>query len=145
MRKQFSHDFSPQALAKQEDIIQYYIDMMITQLDKNCTEQPGDVRDWYNFCTFDIIGELAFGEPFGSTASGTFIRSFLFSWTGKADVPPRRASFLGNGTVRKPNHAIVPPSTAILQSIRKFVRYFVRVWAIAEEIQAAKGSADAVL
>ena len=82
MRKQFSHDFSPQALAKQEDIIQHYIDMMITQLDKNCTEQPGDVRDWYNYCTFDIIGELAFGDPFGSTASGTYIKTpfHLIDW-----------------------------------------------------------------
>ena len=72
MRKQFSHDFSAQALAKQQEVIQYFIDMLITQLDKHCTEQPGDMKDWYNFCTFDIIGELAFGEPFGSTASGAY-------------------------------------------------------------------------
>ena len=84
MRKQFSHDFSPQALAKQADIIQHYIDMMITQLDKNCTEKPGDVRDWYNYCTFDIIGELAFGDPFGSTASGMYmtIRFYFIDWLG---------------------------------------------------------------
>ena len=72
MRKQFSHDFSAQALAKQQEIIQYFIDMLIIQLDKHCTEQPGDMKDWYNFCTFDIIGELAFGEPFGSTTSGAY-------------------------------------------------------------------------
>ena len=75
MRKQFSHDFSAKALAKQQEIIQYFIDMLISQLDKHCTEQPGDMKDWYNFCTFDIIGELAFGEPFGSTASGAYRKS----------------------------------------------------------------------
>ncbi|KAI4118827.1 MAG: hypothetical protein LQ338_007349, partial [Usnochroma carphineum] len=70
MRKQFSHDFSAKALAKQQDLIQYFIDLMISQLDRHCTKEPGDMKDWYNFCTFDIIGELAFGEPFGSTATG---------------------------------------------------------------------------
>ncbi|KAF6839218.1 cytochrome p450 [Colletotrichum plurivorum] len=32
----------------------------------NCTnEEPIDIAAWYNFTTFDIIGDLAFGEPFG--------------------------------------------------------------------------------
>ena len=70
MRKQFSGDFSAKSLAAQQEIIHYFIDMMIMQLDRHCTAQPGDMKDWYNFCTFDIIGELAFGEPFGATASG---------------------------------------------------------------------------
>ncbi|KAI4100175.1 MAG: hypothetical protein LQ339_005581 [Xanthoria mediterranea] len=81
MRKQFSHDFSAKALAKQQDVIQHFIDMMISQLDKHCTQAPGDMKDWYNFCTFDIIGDLAFGESFGSTATGKphFWISILFA------------------------------------------------------------------
>jgi cytochrome P450 len=27
---------------------------------------------WYNFCTFDLIGDLAFGEPFGCLESGGY-------------------------------------------------------------------------
>ena len=71
MRKDLSHGFSAGALASQEDRIHYFVDLLLEQIGKRYTETPGDMSKWYNYVTFDIIGELAFGEPFGCTESGT--------------------------------------------------------------------------
>jgi cytochrome P450 len=72
LRKTFSHGFSAKALAEQEGIVQGFIDLFIVQLARNCTKKTSDVVRWYNFVTFDIIGELTFGEPFGSLSSGPY-------------------------------------------------------------------------
>jgi hypothetical protein len=32
-----------------------------------------DVTDWFAFTTFDIIGDMALGEPFGCLTSGEFV------------------------------------------------------------------------
>ncbi|TGO17642.1 hypothetical protein BTUL_0016g01040 [Botrytis tulipae] len=31
-----------------------------------------DLRDWYNFVTFDIVGDLCLGEAFGTLKSGSY-------------------------------------------------------------------------
>ncbi|KAL2125926.1 hypothetical protein VTI74DRAFT_2223 [Chaetomium olivicolor] len=72
-RRLLSHAFSEKALRGQEDIMKHYIDLFITKL----TEQAraGEVIDivrWYNFTTFDLIGDLAFGQPFGCLESGGY-------------------------------------------------------------------------
>jgi cytochrome P450 len=70
MRKLFSNGFSAQALAAQEDYVHRFVDIMIRQLHKNSLKTSTDIVSWYNYVTFDIIGELAFGEAFGSLESG---------------------------------------------------------------------------
>ena len=40
------------------------------QLKTHATNEPVNVSQWYNWFTFDVIGDLAFGEPFGSLADG---------------------------------------------------------------------------
>ncbi len=72
LRKTFSHGFSAKALSEQETTVQGFVDLLIVQLAKNCTKEMSDVVRWYNFATFDIIGELTFGEPFGSLSSGPY-------------------------------------------------------------------------
>ena len=119
--------------------------MLITQLDKHCTKQPGDMKDWYNFCTFDIIGELAFGEPFGSTASGTYWTKFSPYWTDPANVCIRRASLLDNRTFRKLENNLIPPRNSVFPTYWKFVRFSVQKGFIAKEGQGAKKEADSVL
>lgn len=43
---------------------------MIDKLKNRATsESPVDIMKYFNFTTFDITGDLAFGEPFGSLAS----------------------------------------------------------------------------
>lgn len=70
MRKTLSYGFSARALTAQEDRIQYFVDMLLRQIDHHCCKSAGDMTQWYNFATFDTIGELAFGEAFGSLQSG---------------------------------------------------------------------------
>ena len=70
MRKSLSHGFSMTALASQEDRVQYYVNLLIDQIDQRFTKTPGDMARWYNYFTFDLIGELAFGDPFGCLETG---------------------------------------------------------------------------
>ncbi|KAL6806352.1 cytochrome P450 [Trichoderma sp. SZMC 28013] len=67
MRRTLAHGFSAQAMMDQQPLIQGYVDMLINRLRENCADgtQPLEMTSWYNWATFDIIGDLAFGEPFG--------------------------------------------------------------------------------
>lgn len=77
MRKSLSHGFSSGALIAQEDRLQYFINKFVDQIDTRFTHTPGDMTKWYNFVTFDAIGELAFGEAFGCVESGRCPRSHV--------------------------------------------------------------------
>jgi cytochrome P450 len=57
MRKPFVPGFSLKALKAQEDIISGYIDLLIAQLSKhaNLGDQVVDIKDYFNWTTFDII------------------------------------------------------------------------------------------
>lgn len=63
LRRQLAHGFSEKSMREQEPVIKGYIDLLIQRLHENC-ETAVDLAAWYNFTTFDIIGDLAFGEPF---------------------------------------------------------------------------------
>ncbi|KAJ3545029.1 hypothetical protein NM208_g2727 [Fusarium decemcellulare] len=72
-RRILAHAFSERALRGQEDIMQEYVGKFISQLTSRANH--GDIVDivkWFNFTTFDIIGDLAFGEPFGCLDSGGY-------------------------------------------------------------------------
>ncbi len=40
-----------------------YFDLLIQRLYENCTT-PVDIVKWYNSTTFDIVGDLLFGESY---------------------------------------------------------------------------------
>jgi hypothetical protein len=62
-----NHAFSEQALRSQESIITGYIDLMISKLHEKAQSQSAvDMMRWMNATTFDVTGDLAFGEPFGA-------------------------------------------------------------------------------
>jgi len=66
-RRTLAHAFSEKALAEQEVLLQKYVDQLVGRL-KDVTSQstePVDMVKWYNWCTFDVIADLLFGEPFG--------------------------------------------------------------------------------
>ena len=69
IRKAWSYGFSDKALKDQEPLITSHVDKLISRLRQQCDSQARgailDIVKWYNFCVFDIIGDLAFGEPFG--------------------------------------------------------------------------------
>lgn len=72
-RRALSHSFSERALRDQEYIIQHYVDILITKLKSKADQaEEFNLVNWLNFTTFDIIGDLAFGEPFGCLDLGAF-------------------------------------------------------------------------
>lgn len=86
LRRQLSHGFSEKSLRAQEGIVQGYVNLFISGLRERCVAAAGegdegpvagttktaafDMRHWFNFITFDVIGDLAFGEPFGCLEKG---------------------------------------------------------------------------
>ena len=65
-RRIFSHAFSTTALKEQEVLVTHYADLMVDRLRERVAngEDTFDVMRWYQYATFDIIGDLCFGEPF---------------------------------------------------------------------------------
>jgi cytochrome P450 len=60
-----AHAFSDAAIKEQEALIKQYVDKLYAHLRKDAAQhKPTDVLKWFNFTTFDIIGDLVFGEPF---------------------------------------------------------------------------------
>ncbi|KAH6982446.1 cytochrome P450 [Ilyonectria destructans] len=64
LRRLMSHGFSSRSLKEQEPLIMKYVDLLTQRLHQNC-DKTVDIMSWYNYTTFDLIGDLAFGEPFG--------------------------------------------------------------------------------
>ncbi|KAL0937451.1 toxin biosynthesis cytochrome p450 [Colletotrichum truncatum] len=67
MRRLQNPAFSDKALKAQESVIIGYVKLLIHQLYGQVSSPETslvDMNSWYNFTTFDIIGDLAFGEPF---------------------------------------------------------------------------------
>ncbi|KAK1760281.1 cytochrome P450 [Echria macrotheca] len=78
LRRQLLPQFSDRKMREQEPIIAGYIDLLMARLREHVVDPDrrdpvtgGAARralnmvDWYTWTTFDIIGDLAFGEPFG--------------------------------------------------------------------------------
>ncbi|KAL4788245.1 cytochrome P450 [Aspergillus varians] len=71
--KALSHAFSARGLRAQEPILNSYVDKLVERLkDVAESDLPADMVKWYNLTTFDIIGDLAFGEPFGGLGSSEY-------------------------------------------------------------------------
>lgn len=67
---------SDKALSAQQEIITGYVGQLIEELRARSIGRKGgktgmvDMVRWFNFTSFDILGDLAFGEPFGCLRSG---------------------------------------------------------------------------
>ncbi|KAI0110917.1 cytochrome P450 [Nemania sp. FL0031] len=68
MRRVLSAAFSGSALVKQEKLVMGYVNLLMHRLYELSANEATSIIDiglWFNFCLFDTIGDLAFGEPFG--------------------------------------------------------------------------------
>ncbi|RAQ41967.1 sterigmatocystin biosynthesis P450 monooxygenase stcL [Aspergillus flavus] len=68
-RRLLSHSFSERSLREQEGIVVYYVDLFIQRLRERTSvskihRAEEDLKSWFNFTTFDIIGDLMFAETF---------------------------------------------------------------------------------
>ncbi|TKA73419.1 hypothetical protein B0A49_03039 [Cryomyces minteri] len=65
-RRIFAHAFSDKALKEQEPLFKNYVNLLAVKLNQILGKDPQakvDVVKYYNFTTFDIMGDLTFGEP----------------------------------------------------------------------------------
>ncbi|KAK8042505.1 cytochrome P450 [Apiospora phragmitis] len=67
LRRQLSHGFSDRSMRGQEPIIGSYVDLLIKRLRQHGGDgaKALNMREWLNWTTFDIIGDLGFGRSFG--------------------------------------------------------------------------------
>jgi cytochrome P450 len=68
-RKAFAPAFSEKALSGYEPLIREYFDKLLARLESKSSTAV-DMMEWFNFTTFDIIGELCWGRSFGCLESG---------------------------------------------------------------------------
>ncbi|OTA64804.1 cytochrome P450 [Hypoxylon sp. EC38] len=62
-RRQLAPAFSERALREQEPLITHYVDGAMKRLSENAeAERHVDLSSWFNFITFDTIGDLMFGH-----------------------------------------------------------------------------------
>ena len=71
-RRLLSHAFSEKALREQESILMMYVNKLMDQLSEICLTSPLNLVAWYTFTTFDLVGDLSFGENFGCLDSGDY-------------------------------------------------------------------------
>lgn len=71
-RKAMMPAFTPEAIGREEPLIMGYVDMLVEHLrtiSKSSTP-VANVAKWYTMTTFDIFGDLCYGENFNGLASG---------------------------------------------------------------------------
>lgn len=73
IRKSMANAFSLQAMLDQQPLIVSYVDKLFENLERFAAKgEAFDAVAWYNYTTFDIVGDLAFGEPFGCLRESTY-------------------------------------------------------------------------
>jgi len=70
-RRLLAHAFSTQALKEQEPLITRYFNLLMKRLSERAEggSEKVDLVLWYSSATHDILGDLAFDEPFGALDS----------------------------------------------------------------------------
>lgn len=74
-RKLVSNAFSDKALTEQEHLLKSHVGMLIQRLKEKSSDKSDsgvDILEWYNFTSFDIMSELAFGESLGQLKTATY-------------------------------------------------------------------------
>ncbi|KAF2836261.1 putative benzoate 4-monooxygenase [Patellaria atrata CBS 101060] len=91
-RKMVSHTFSTKSIGQFEQYMHQNLEDFVRQWDrlaeKALSEDKGyvkfDALHWFNYLAFDIIGDLAFGAPFGMIKAGEDVAEVRV----KPDSPP---------------------------------------------------------
>jgi len=84
-RRLLSHAFSEKALREQEPLIKSYIDLLMKRLHEEVqgpSKGKVDLVRWLNWTSFDLIGDLTFGEPFYCLQSTDYHPwiAIIFDW-----------------------------------------------------------------
>lgn len=63
-RKLFSHSFSERGMREMQPRIQGFVELLLKGLKESAGTGYTNLSQWYNWTTFDMIGDLAFGDSF---------------------------------------------------------------------------------
>lgn len=72
IRQVWSHNFTSAALKRQEPLLNHYVNKFMERLRAHEDRARIDIVQWINFLTFDLTGDLAFGESFNCLEGGKF-------------------------------------------------------------------------
>jgi cytochrome P450 len=76
IKKAIMPGFTERAVRDQEMVVQQYGQLMTDKLRELVKKGGGtaevDIAHWFNYTTFDIIGDLGYGEPFGCLETGDY-------------------------------------------------------------------------
>lgn len=82
IRRHLALGFSDRSMRAQESLVRGYVDLLVKRIKERCTRvdpttgalerRPLDMRTWYNWTTFDVIGDLCFGESFGMLENASY-------------------------------------------------------------------------
>ncbi|KAL1637006.1 hypothetical protein SLS58_009532 [Diplodia intermedia] len=90
-RKTVAHTFSAKSIGQFEQYMHGNLELLVKQWDRMTKEAGGyahmDALNWFNYLAFDIIGDLAFGAPFGMLEKGQDFAEVRES----PDAPPKSA------------------------------------------------------
>lgn len=65
LRRIYGPAFTPRAVEEQSGMLMKYANLLVSQLKSAIAKDPvQDMSAWYNFTTFDLTGDFAFGEAF---------------------------------------------------------------------------------
>lgn len=70
IRRLLAHAFSERALKEQESLVQVYFNQLIDKLHKQADGRDINIDEWFIFTTFDVAGDLEFGESFSCIENG---------------------------------------------------------------------------
>lgn len=75
MRKNLSSAFSTKALSEQEALVTDVVDRFVDRIGELGGPQTDglNMTKWYEMVSFDILGEMAFGESFGCIQNGRYL------------------------------------------------------------------------
>ncbi|KAG9560143.1 putative P450 monooxygenase, partial [Aureobasidium melanogenum] len=91
-RKTVSHTFSSKSIGQFEQYMHHNLELLVEKWNKMAKQANGgyakmDALNWFNYTAFDIIGDLAFGAPFGMLEKEADIAEIRES----PDAPPKYA------------------------------------------------------
>lgn len=73
LRRIFAPAFSDRALKSQESLFRKHVDVLVSKLaEASDADRSVDMVDMFQFTTFDIMGDLTFGQPLGLLENGRY-------------------------------------------------------------------------
>ncbi|TPX08658.1 uncharacterized protein E0L32_009847 [Thyridium curvatum] len=122
-RKIVSHTFSAKSVAQFEPYIHQNLELFVKKWDSLAALAPTkdgaahvDCLNWFNYLAFDVIGDLAFGSPFGMLENGADMAEVRASPTSPPIYAPAIEILNRRGEVSA--------TIGILPQIKPYARYF---------------------